>query len=1523
MKKILGLDLGTNSIGWAVVNAQDNLSDGVQINDIVAAGSRIIPMDAAILGNFNKGNSVSQTADRTNFRGVRRLRERFLLRRERLHRVLRVMNFLPEHYLNDIDRYGKFINFTEPKIPWKKLLDNKYEFIFKTSFEEMLNEFKEKLPYLVENGKKVPYDWTLYYLRKKALSAKISKEELSWILLNANQKRGYYQLRGEDEEDDKKQLVEFYALKVVDVQDSGDKKGKDTWYNIVLENGWIYRRTSSGPLNWIGKIKEFIVTTSLDDDGEPKKNQDGEIKRSFRAPKEDDWTLIKKKTETDLENSGKYVGEYIFDTLLNSPVQKIRGKLISTIERKYYKAELYKILQTQKTFYPELNDSSLYKACLEELYPNNPGHVSASINKDFTNLFVNDIILYQRPLKIKKSLISDCPYEERIYIDKETKERHKVSIKCIAKSHPVFQEFRLWQFISNIRIYEREKIIDGKTCFDVDITNNFLRTEEDYVNLYYWLNDRKDINQKIFLSYPEFGFKKNAVNYRWNYIEDDSKLYPCNKTRNAILSKLDKKGERGKLTSELELKIWHLLYSINSQQEINQVFTEKGRIAGIYKELQSIFSEESIQKIKNVKLEETDYGSYSYKAINRLLPLMRMGYLWNEDKIDIHTKERIDKILYGEYDPKIRERVREKAINLKSISDFKGLPLWLACYVVYDRHSEAKEITKWETPEDIDSYIKSFKQHSLRNPIVEQVVTETLRVVRDIWKQVGSIDEIHIELGREMKNPADKRARITKQIIDNENANLRIKALLSEFINPEFGVANVIPYSPSQQEILRIYEEGVFDGVTDIPEDIEEILKKFNESDPSKRPTNSDVKKYKLWLEQKYISPYTGEIIPLGKLFTTAYEIEHIIPQSRYFDDSFGNKVICEAEVNRLKSNMLGYEFIKEHGGEKVEIGGGRSVKLLTIEEYESIVKKSFYSNKNKMGKLLMEDIPDNFIERQLNDSRYISKVVKSLLSNIVRVKDINGEYEQEAVSKNLISCTGGITDKLKKDWGLNDVWNSIIINRFIRLNEINGNQSYTSVSKEGHIIPSMPLELQKGFNKKRIDHRHHAMDAIVIACATRNHINLLNNECAKSDNKTNRYQLSRKLRHYEKIEIYKGGEKKIIDVAKEFIKPWETFTQDVKSVLENIIVSFKQNLRVVNKTSNYYQKIENGNKIYVKQNDGNNVAIRKSMHKDTVYGEVNLQKVKQIALKEAIETPQFIVNKELKIKIKELLNSSMDEKQIKKYFEANKDTWDDVNISKIDVFYYTKETNDKYYASRKPIDDSFTKDSINAKVTDYSIQKILLAHLALSDNNPKFAFSPEGIEQMNENIVSLNGGKLHKPISKVRIYEKGEKFPVGQSGTKLSKYVEAAKGTNLFYAVYQKEIIDKKTGENRFIREYETIPLSDVIDRKKKREVIAENTENRRLLFILSPNDLVYLPTQEELVSGVINKPINRKRVYKMVSCTGNVSDFIPSFIANPILDNKELGSNNKAQRSWSGEMIKEICIPLKVDRLGNILNI
>ena len=1515
-KHILGLDLGTNSIGWAVVNASVSGETGEALEKIVCDGSRIIPMDAAALGDFDKGNTTSQTADRTKSRSARRLYERSNLRRERLLRVLAILGFLPKHYAQQIDRYGKFIADGEPKLPWYKDEKGHFCFLFQDSFEEMLSDFYQNQPGLLSKGQKVPYDWTIYYLRKKALTQKIQKEELAWILLNFNQKRGYYQLREEEEQERPSKTRQYFDSQVVtDIIDTGQLYKGMKVLVVVLANGTKGKIFKKEIPDWVGQKKDIIAKVDIDKDGKDKLDEDGELSCRFTIPTEQEWEnqweLIKTKTQNDLDRSGKTVGVYIYDTLLEMPNQKIRGKLVRTIERRYYKDELRQILEKQKEFHPEFQDRALYEACINELYSQNDAHRNLISGRDLIYLFMDDILFYQRPLKSKKSLIADCPYETYTGVDDKTGEVRQYSPKCIARSHPLFQEFRLWQFLSNLRIYQKEKVVNGKMCLDVDVTSDFLRNEADYTNLFDWLNSQKSIKQDAFFKCPLFGLKKNEQsNYRWNYVEDKS--YPCNETRSIILTRLEKAGVTFDfLTREREEALWHILYSISDKEELKKALASFAEKQGL--------GESFVEQFQNTPPFPKDYGSYSAKAIKKLLPLMRMGKYWNESDIDERTRERISKIVSGEYAEDIRTRVREKAIHLTDVSSFRGLPLWLACYVVYDRHSEAKDIRKWSAPSDIDEYLKRFKQHSLHNPIVEQVILETLRTVRDIWKQVGHIDEIHVELGREMKNPSDKRRKMTQQILENENTNLRIKALLTEFMNPEFEIENVRPYSPSQQDLLRIYEEGVLNSVETVDDEIAAIIKKFNESDVKKRPTTSEVLRYKCWLEQKYRSPYTGEMIPLGKLFTPAYEIEHVIPQSRYFDDSFSNKVICEAEVNKLKGNLLGYEFIKEKHGQIVQLSIGRTVKIQTVEAYEQFVKDNYSRNPVKMKKLLMDDIPEQFIARQLNDSRYISKLVKSLLSNIVREED-----EQEELSKNVIVCTGSVTDRLKKDWGINDVWNKIILPRFLRLNELTGTTRFTSVNADNKVIPAMPLELQKGFNKKRIDHRHHAMDAIVIACATRNIVNYLNNESASKGAKISRYDLQRLLCDKQKMDD-KGNYRWLIK------KPWDTFTQDVYVALQDIIVSFKQNLRVINKTTNHYQHYENGAKKMVPQTKGDSWAIRKSMHKETVYGEVNLRGIKTVPLKEAMRNPKRIVEKDLKNKLKELLAQNLSEKLIKKYFEDNKDVWQDIDLKKIKVYYYSKETKDRYFATRfgndlvsifKGCNDlDKVKDKIK-KITDKGIQRILFRHLEANDNNAEQAFSPEGIEEMNKNILTLNNGKWHQPIYKVRVYEKADKFAVGQTGNKSSKFVEAAKGTNLFFAVYETEQEDKVTGKMVRKRTYATIPLNVVIDRQKRGLSSAPEDENGNMpKFVLSPNDLVYVPTKEELQNERINEPLDKRRIYKMVSCTGNQCFFIQSCAANSIWDKYEFSALNKMERAITGEMIKEICIPIKVDRLGNIV--
>lgn len=1540
MKNILGLDLGTNSIGWALVQHDFEKKHG----NILGIGSRIIPMSQDILGEFGKGNSVSQTAERTGYRSVRRIRERYLLRRERLHRVLNVLGYLPTHFASQVDfenKLGQFLTESEPKLAY----DNN-EFIFKKSFQEMLEDFKKSQPQLLANNKKVPYDWTIYYLRKKALTQKIEKEELAWILLNFNQKRGYFQLRGEDDStSDKSEFV--LTLKVIEIKkgEVDKKNSKRTWYQIILENGWIYSATFSTEPQWLNTEKEFLITEELDENGNIKIVKDkrsdltGKEKRKITPlPTFDEINLmskidqdkiykkIKAKTEITITNTGKTVGAYIYDTLLQNPKQKIKGKLVRTIERKFYKEELGKILDKQKEFHTELQDEAMYNEAVRELYRNNDAHQITLSKKDFVHLFLEDIIFYQRPLKSKKSSIGNCTLEYRKYKDADGIEQ-VIYLKAIPKSHPLYQEFRIWQWIYNLHIFKQG---DDK----YPVTAEYLNSIEDFESLFYFLNNRKEVDQKTLLKH----FKLTDKTHRWNFVED--KKYPCNETKTTITTRLAKveNAPDNFLTAEKEQQLWHLIYSVTDKidyEKALKTFAEKNNL-----EVASF-----VENFKKFPPFKSEYGSFSEKAIRKLLPLIRLGKSWNWDSIDQHTKARIEKIITGEYDENIKDRVREKAIRLTEEKHFQGLQLWLAQYIVYDRHSEASMAGKWQSVADLEKYLEEFKQHSLRNPIVEQVVTETLRVVKDIWTKYGKgakdfFSEIHIELGREMKNTADDRKKITEQVTANENTNLRIKALLAELAN-DVNVENVRPFSPTQQEILKIYEDGVLNSGIEIEEDILKISK-------TAQPSSSDLQRYKLWLEQKYRSPYTGQMIPLNKLFTLEYEIEHIIPQSRFFDDGFSNKVICEAAVNKLKDNQIGLQFIKNHHGQKVELGSfyngiftptknnEKFVKIFEEHEYEAFVKEHYAKNRGKRSKLMMEEIPEKMIERQINDTRYISKFISSILSNIVR----NDHNDDGVNSINVLPGNGKITSNLKQDWGLNDVWNDLILPRFERMNALSNSTSFTTYNdKFQKYLPTVPLEYSKGFQKKRIDHRHHAMDALIIACATRDHINLLNNQSAKSDLK--RYDLQHKLRRKEPY--FNEKENRLKDAFKEFYKPWESFTQDARNELKKMVVSFKQNLRVINKTTNKSEKWveKNGVKVkeFVPQQKGDSWAIRKSMHQETVAGLIKLRKQKVVSLNMAIDEVENIVDKSLRRKIQQLLNDGLDKKKIAKFFKDIENKWDEKDISKSNVYYWEVDESGKgiNVASRVSLNDTFNEKKIES-ITDTGIQKVLLNHL----NNYKgrldekgkaipaelLAFSPEGIEELNKNIVALNDGKFHQPIQKVRTYEpKGNKFNVGNSGNKKDKFVIAAKGTNLFFAIYQ----DAKGKRN-----YETIPLNEVIEHQKRRAKLSKEVQNRipmiplrpkngTFLFSLSPNDLVYVPTDEEMENtmaiGFSNLSKSQlENVYKVVSFTGNRLYAIPNNIATSIVDKTEFSLLNKLEFTFNKKSIKDSCVKLKVDRLGNI---
>ena len=149
MKRILGLDLGTNSIGWAVVNEAENTNEK---SSIVKLGVRVNPLTVDELQNFEKGKSIETNTVRTLKRSMRRNLQRYKLRREELIKILRDAGFITDDTI------------------------------------------------LSENGNRTTFE--TYRLRAKAVTDEISLEEFARVLLMINKKRGYKSSRKAKGEED-------------------------------------------------------------------------------------------------------------------------------------------------------------------------------------------------------------------------------------------------------------------------------------------------------------------------------------------------------------------------------------------------------------------------------------------------------------------------------------------------------------------------------------------------------------------------------------------------------------------------------------------------------------------------------------------------------------------------------------------------------------------------------------------------------------------------------------------------------------------------------------------------------------------------------------------------------------------------------------------------------------------------------------------------------------------------------------------------------------------------------------------------------------------------------------------------------------------------------------------------------------------------------------------------------------------------------------------------------------------------
>jgi len=512
-------------------------------------------------------------------------------------------------------------------------------------------------------------------------------------------------------------------------------------------------------------------------------------------------------------------------------------------------------------------------------------------------------------------------------------------------------------------------------------------------------------------------------------------------------------GERWFELSEKEREdIWHVLYSFDDRDKLKQYALEKWR-----------FTEEQADKISKFNLKD-GYANLSRKAINNILPFLKQGNGYDIAVALGGIKNALGAKWY-DYEQFLLDNVPEIVrSNIKGgyIKALKNV-LKSECHVsdrqltkLYHHSTSIKSnqvLERLPVSEEADKQILS-----IRNPIVTTALFEIRKVVNEITDLYGKPDQIKIELARDLKVSKSKRKEIRLEQKRLEKENNRVKDELAQL---------------------------------------------------DQRPTSTNILKYKLWEECNKTCPYTGRNIEVNQLFSGAVQIEHIFPWSRSLNDSFMNKTLCFEDENRAKGNLTPFEFYSKQGESKWS-----EVKSRALSCFQN--KPNYPNAYYKFKQFVKKKHDDDFISRQLNDTRYISKEAKNYL---------------KIICDDVMVAPGQMTANLRHHWGLNTI-----------LDEVD--------------------------SKTREDHRHHAIDALVMACSTRSHLQELS--------KWNRYDRSYELDN--------------------FPHPWDSFREDAETSVNRILVSHKKDKSIL--TVRMQSATKNGKKY---RNLG--VAARGQLHKEFVYG--------------------------------------------------------------------------------------------------------------------------------------------------------------------------------------------------------------------------------------------------------------------------------------------------------------------------------
>ena len=537
--------------------------------------------------------------------------------------------------------------------------------------------------------------------------------------------------------------------------------------------------------------------------------------------------------------------------------------------------------------------------------------------------------------------------------------------------------------------------------------------------------------------------------------------------------------------------------------------------------------------------------------------------------------------------------------------------------------------------------------------------------------------------------------------------------------------------------------------------------------------SRNDIIRYKLYNELEsngYKTLYTNTYIPREKLFSKEFDIEHIIPQAKLFDDSFSNKTLEARQANLDKSNTTAFDFVATKYGDEFANG-----------EYKTRIDKLLADkviSKTKHDKLLMKeaDIPSGFINRDLRDSQYIAKKAREILEELVRF---------------VVPTTGSITDRLRDDWQLVDVMQELNWNKYDQLG-----MTEIIEGRDGQRIRRI-----KDWTKRN-DHRHHAMDALTIAFTKRSFIQYLNNLNARVQKGVDDWidldmvefaDLSKEDKTkavcaIEKKELYRDNHGKLRFNPP---MPLKEFRAEAKRQLENTLISIKAKNKVVTRNINVSKKKSGANKKV-------QLTPRGQLHLETIYGSSKRYETKEEKVNASFDAEKIktVASKRYREALQSRLNQF--DGDAKKAFTGKN------ALDKNPIWLNAQHTDkvpekvktvsfETIYTIRKEVSSDLKLD----KVVDVRIRKILEDRLAEYGGDAKKAFSnlaenpiwlnkEKGIAIKRVTITGIsNGEPLHDKRDKdgnLILDEKGNKQPVDYVNT----------GNNHHVAIYRKPKLDK-----------------------------------------------------------------------------------------------------------------------------------